>query len=173
MCDWGYCSHNGPDKWGELYPIANGSRQSPIDINSGECHRDNSLPSLPLKIEYDVRGKIITNTGAGWRVDFDNGHSLLEGGPLSYRYKLEQFHCHWGKDETEGSEHTVNGNCYPMELHLVHWNCDKYESFMDAVDKEDGLAVLGIFYEVSRMRDDWMSIIFCVCVVVTSIFYIF
>ena len=44
---------------------------------------------------------------------------VLEGGPLNARYKLEQFHCHWGKDETEGSEHTVDGNTYPAEVTLI------------------------------------------------------
>jgi len=33
-------------------------------------------------------------------------------------------------------------------MHLVHWNCEKYGSIDEAVDKPDGLAVLGIFLEV-------------------------
>ena len=35
-----------------------------------------------------------------------------------------------------------------FQLHLVHWNCVKYSSFSEAVDKNDGLAVLGVMIEV-------------------------
>lgn len=38
---------------------------------------------------------------------------------------------------------------FDLQIHLVHWNCDKYSSFDEAVDKEDGLAVLGIFFQVT------------------------
>ena len=36
---------------------------------------------------------------------------------------------------------------YDGELHLVHYNT-AYGSFADAVDKPDGLAVLGVFLKV-------------------------
>lgn len=37
-----------------------------------------------------------------------------------------------------------------LQLHLVHWNCDKYKSFAEAAGHSDGLAVLGIFLDVSK-----------------------
>ena len=36
-------------------------------------------------------------------------------GGLSGTFKAAQFHFHWGNDSTKGSEHTLNGNQYPME----------------------------------------------------------
>ncbi len=36
-----------------------------------------------------------------------------------------------------------------LQLHLVHWNAIKYKSFGEAAAAPDGLAVLGIFLEVS------------------------
>lgn len=35
-----------------------------------------------------------------------------------------------------------------FQLHVVHYNSDKYKSFKEARDKPDGLAVLAFFYEV-------------------------
>lgn len=35
-----------------------------------------------------------------------------------------------------------------FQLHFVHWNCDKYNSFSEAIDHPDGLAVLGVFLQV-------------------------
>lgn len=33
-------------------------------------------------------------------------------------------------------------------MHIVHFNSDKYSSISMAVDKSDGLAVLGVLFEV-------------------------
>jgi len=154
MCDWGYCSHNGPDKWVENYAIAKGPRQSPIDIPEC-CENDFKLNSFPLSFEYETRGKMLMNTGAGFKVNFDRlQNSLLEGGPLDSKYRLEQLHCHWGRNSSVGSEHTVSGKFYAAEMHLVHWNAEKYSSIDEAVDKPDGLAVLGVFMEVGEENQD-------------------
>lgn len=36
------------------------------------------------------------------------------------------------------------------QMHVVHFNSDKYQSMSMAVDKSDGLAVLGVLIEVRR-----------------------
>ena len=40
----------------------------------------------------------------------------LEGGPLSSKYQLAQFHFHWGTASTHGSEHTVDGQRFAEEV---------------------------------------------------------
>jgi len=40
----------------------------------------------------------------------------VSGSALSNDYYLEQFHFHWGTDNSFGSEHTIDGNAYPMEV---------------------------------------------------------
>ena len=57
------------------------------------------------------------------------------------------MHWHWGSDSTQGSEHTLDGAMSPIEIHLVHVN-SKYD-LATALTKSDGLAVLGVFYEIS------------------------
>ncbi|XP_056680158.1 carbonic anhydrase 13 isoform X4 [Monodelphis domestica] len=39
---------------------------------------------------------------------------------------------------------------YAAELHVVHWNSDKYPSFVEAAHEPDGLAVLGIFLQTGE-----------------------
>lgn len=39
----------------------------------------------------------------------------VTGGGLTGTFKAAQLHFHWGSDSTKGSEHTLNGNQYPME----------------------------------------------------------
>ncbi|WAR30554.1 CAH2-like protein [Mya arenaria] len=147
MAHWGYMTTNGPSTWGKDFPIANGERQSPIDIVTTAAEYDSDvLGSNALSTNYTPESEVKL---------VNNGHSImcqitkkgvLTGGPLGKdEYRLEQFHLHWGAEDNRGSEHTVDGKMYASELHLVHWNASKYSSFADAVQKPDGLAVLGIF----------------------------
>uniref|UniRef100_A0AAQ4PDY9 Carbonic anhydrase n=1 Tax=Gasterosteus aculeatus aculeatus TaxID=481459 RepID=A0AAQ4PDY9_GASAC len=145
---WGYGPGNGPDTWGEDFPIANGPRQSPINIVPKDAKYDSTLK--PLKIKYDPsNAKGILNNGHSFQVDYvdDSDSSTLTGGPISGTYRLKQFHFHWGASDDRGSEHTINGIKFPCELHLVHWNT-KYPSFGDAASQPDGLAVLGVFLKI-------------------------
>ncbi|KAH0515349.1 Carbonic anhydrase 13 [Microtus ochrogaster] len=75
---------------------------------------------------------------------------VLRGGPLTGSYRLRQFHLHWGSADDHGSEHMVDGVRYAAELHVVHWNSDKYPSFVEAAHESDGLAVLGIFLQIGE-----------------------
>jgi len=149
--EWGYGKDNGPETWPLFFPDAAGSRQSPVDVETSKATSDDSLKNEPLRWKYVPENCLsITNPGYCWRIDVDGSSSDLSGGPLSNKYKLEQFHCHWGCDNSEGSEHTVDGKAYAGELHLVHWNYYKYPSFKEACANPDGLAVLGVLLEVGE-----------------------
>lgn len=51
------------------------------------------------------------------QVTFESGVSV-SGGDLSEAYDSVQFHLHWGNGTAiPGSEHTVDGKRYPMEVH--------------------------------------------------------
>ncbi|XP_026147905.1 carbonic anhydrase 1-like [Mastacembelus armatus] len=145
---WGYAEHNGPEKWAQNFPIANGPRQSPIDIIPAKASHDPGLK--PLKLKYDPSTCLdILNNGHSFQVTFadDTNSSTLTDGPVSGTYRLKQFHLHWGATDQRGSEHTVAGVMYPAELHLVHWNT-KYPNFGEAAKQPDGLAVVGIFLKI-------------------------
>uniref|UniRef100_A0A8C6XXG7 Carbonic anhydrase n=1 Tax=Naja naja TaxID=35670 RepID=A0A8C6XXG7_NAJNA len=141
----------GPSLWYKSYPIAQGSRQSPIDIISTQAMFDPSLK--PLNISYGSDSSLgISNNGHSVMVDFkdidDKTVPAISGGPLENPYRLKQFHFHWGTSQKSGSEHIINGKSFPCELHLVHWNAKKYTTFGEAVAAPDGLAVIGVFLEV-------------------------
>ncbi|MFH1701844.1 MAG: carbonic anhydrase family protein [Nitrospirota bacterium] len=120
---WGYEGEGGPAHWGTLKPeyalCGNGMSQSPIDIDKTiKAELDNialSYKETPLKI---------INNGHSIQVNSEPGSSLTVDGET---YELLQFHFH------APSEHTVKGQFYDMELHLVHKN------------KHNELAVVGVF----------------------------
>ena len=51
----------------------------------------------------------------------DESEASISGSDLADReasYKLASFHFHWGRDDHTGSEHTVDGHAYPLEVKL-------------------------------------------------------
>lgn len=148
---WGYGDSDGPSTWSSKFPAAGGSQQSPIDIETKKVHYDQSLSDTPLQISYwPEKGLHLVNTGASIKADCKQA-SILSGGPLGQDvYRLGQFHLHWGKQDDRGAEHTVDGKVYSAELHLVHWNTSHYNSFQEAVNQKDGLAVLCMFIKVDK-----------------------
>lgn len=67
----------------------------------------------------------------------------MTGGPLKQDvYAMWNFHMHWP------SEHTIDGKHYDAEVHLVHYNL-KYGDFATAVLQSDGIAVVGVLFEVN------------------------
>ncbi|XP_072823607.1 carbonic anhydrase 7 isoform X2 [Vicugna pacos] len=150
---WGYGQNDGPSHWHKLYPIAQGDRQSPINIVSSQAVYSPSLK--PLELSYESCTSLsITNNGHSVQVDFNDSddRTVVTGGPLDGPYRLKQFHFHWGKKHSVGSEHTVDGKSFPSELHLVHWNAKKYSTFGEAASAPDGLAVVGVFLEGTKAQ---------------------
>ena len=74
------------------------------------------------------------------------GDGVLSGGPLAGDYNVLQFHFHWGSENSQGSEHTVNGQKYPLELHIVHTK----DGEADPLNTAKGLAVTGFFFEINN-----------------------
>merc|ERR1719347_836456 len=73
---------------------------------------------------------------------------ILSGGPLGDEYQILQLHFHWGPNDNEGSEHTLDGLRYPMEMHIVHRNMRLNDN--EFLSKPRGLAVTGFFFNVAN-----------------------
>ncbi|XP_076878394.1 carbonic anhydrase 5A, mitochondrial isoform X1 [Brachyhypopomus gauderio] len=146
--------------WQEPLAIPGGDRQSPIDIALPSSVFDPRLK--PLVTRYDPRTcQQIWNNGYSFLVEYDDttDKSTLSGGPLEDRFRLCQFHFHWGENNSWGSEHTVDQLLYPAELHLVHWNSDKYSLFEEAVVEDNGLAVIGVFMKVGKRHQGLQKLV--------------
>ena len=64
-------------------------------------------------------------------------------------FLFDKMHFHWGSKNTLGSEHSIFGQKFPVEIHFVHYN-DKYSSLEDAFDRPDGLLVIAVFLQVTN-----------------------
>lgn len=147
----------GPSNWNQISPQCGGMFQSPILLNtSSALYVRNKRPlqligqtNLPQSIRLQNDGHSAKFTYV-WR----NGERpFLRGGPLKTKYYFEQFHFHWGANSSTGSEHVLDFQRFPMELHLVFYN-SLYSSFEDARAEVDGLVVMGLFYELYEISDE-------------------
>jgi carbonic anhydrase len=132
------------DPESELWPgvYQTGTMQSPIDLWTPPYQ------SLRYSAEAVFQHLPLENLKADHYFILNNGHTVnLVFSPSMYHscddyvirhnsflnsyqrhsYKFGNVHFHWGKTNLEGSEHTVRGKSYSMEMHLVHYS-DGYTS---------------------------------------------
>jgi carbonic anhydrase len=128
---WGYnCAEGPPFVWGTLAPAfelcGDGEAQSPIDVSTtGAVHR----PLPPPRPAYGPTDLEVVNNGHTVEAELPAGAARLRVGERTYR--LVQFHWH------TPSEHWLDGERYPMELHMVHAD-------------DQGRLVLGALVEAGR-----------------------
>ncbi|CAG2107370.1 unnamed protein product [Medioppia subpectinata] len=71
---------------------------------------------------------------------------------------MAQLHFHWSDHKGRGSEHAFSGVHYSMEMHIVHYN-KKYDNISEAGTHPDGLAVLGVMFEITRKANPHLDAI--------------
>ncbi|CAN9501605.1 unnamed protein product [Ophioblennius macclurei] len=153
--DWCYtsqftCDHqcNVPEHWDHASQACAGQFQSPINIVTRKTLKDERLTPFQFSNYQQIFRSTIKNNGHSVQVGVPH-LSTISGGGLPSNYKAVQFHLHWGKNGGPGSEHTIDGEQYPMELHIVHMK-SHYTDLTTALRDPQGIAVLGFFYEKSN-----------------------
>ncbi|CAC5361125.1 CA [Mytilus coruscus] len=146
---WEYTGIHGPSHWHEEYPDCAGVMQSPVAISSEKATYDVSLLQFGFKgfSELVDANMTMKNNGHTVQVDIVDTSLRTHGGGVTGGYKPVQFHFHWGADNSKGSEHVIDNHHYPMEMHIVHYS-DRFQKIEDAIDKPDGLLVLGFFFQI-------------------------
>ncbi|XP_058065585.1 carbonic anhydrase-like [Anopheles bellator] len=134
---------------------------APIDINVTRALQI-SLPQLSW-LHYDLvpsRLKLANVAGqtvilsARW--ERTSGPPTVAGGPLSGRYVFSQLHFHWGATALDGSEHTVDGDRLPLELHLVHYN-ERFDSQDAARLVPGGILCVVYFFKLSPTPNRFLA----------------
>ncbi|KAM6294222.1 carbonic anhydrase 14 [Aegotheles albertisi] len=139
---------HGQQHWPEGHPACGGRAQSPIDVETRRAQPDPSLPPIrPLGYHGPPGG---TFTLA------NNGHTAVLALPGSLRvlglpraFAAAQLHFHWGRPGTaRGAEHLLDGHRAPAEMHVVHYDTERFADAAEAQHHAGGLAVLGVLLEV-------------------------
>ncbi|XP_066519582.1 carbonic anhydrase 4-like [Hoplias malabaricus] len=128
-----------------------GTKQSPVNIVTANIQGDASLVAFNFAGFDDSSAvlQIQNADGKSVKVSLDDSKVNVSGGGLPGVYVSEQFHIHWGNGSSSaGSEHTVDGKQYAMELHIVNIK-SIYPNVTAALADPTGLAVLGFFIEAT------------------------
>jgi len=102
--------------------------------------------------------------GKKWKWSTPNIRDGPFGGDVfSHAYFLWKLEFHWGQpgNEKKGSEHTINGKGYPLELHMIHIE-DEYVStvqkgkidFEQAFNnsQQTGVAILSVLFKIDHRK---------------------
>ncbi|KAK9510331.1 hypothetical protein O3M35_005137 [Rhynocoris fuscipes] len=100
--------------------------QSPIDL---DLKAANGADLGPFTIEnlFDKCYSTIINTSDAFSIAVPQ-ECYISGGPLQARYKYEGMQFVWGGSDTEGSEHTINGQRFALEAQFIFKNSYKFKA---------------------------------------------
>ncbi|XP_053329133.1 carbonic anhydrase 1-like [Spea bombifrons] len=152
--DWCYTDPVcGPSTWYHHYANCDKTSQSPINIDTSEAVPDSSLGAIQINGAVGYSGARITNNGHSVEVTLNKEYTL-SGAGLGNPYKLAGFHLHFGdlNSDEVGSEHRINGKGYPLEVHFVFYNI-QYEDLTEAKTKPNGLAVVGVLFQINTANE--------------------
>ena len=136
---WNYTDQDAWETVSSWY--CDGTRQSPIDIDTDDLVTNDSLISLSLtNFDQSFSGDF-SNTGHSVQFAPDSGLDTAVIENHLGTYELQQFHFHWGSSSSEGSEHTIDGTMYAGELHFVSTKTT------GASTDDDAYTVIGVLLE--------------------------
>ena len=143
---WSYEASEGPATWGTLSPVyalcGNGTSQSPINIDDSEIEGEAPFSidygTSSLRIAFNQHVDNIVDNGHTIQINVDEGSTFTVSGKV---YQLKQFHFH------TPSEHTIDGQHFPLETHFVHQS------------EDESLAVVGVLFKEGSENPSFASII--------------
>uniref|UniRef100_A0A8C1ZP73 protein-tyrosine-phosphatase n=1 Tax=Cyprinus carpio TaxID=7962 RepID=A0A8C1ZP73_CYPCA len=80
---------------------------------------------------------------------------FVRGAGLPGRFKAEKVEFHWGQSNgSDGSEHSINGRRFPVEMQIFMYNSDDFDSLNTAIREKRVIAAMAVFFQVRTRWDN-------------------
>ena len=97
-----------------------------------------------------MKGQLI-NTGRGISLAINTDKPVtVTDGPFSYTYTLSNLSLHFGRENSRGSEHTIDEMQFPGELQLYAYNSQLYANWTEAKKEPNGIAAISVFIVLAK-----------------------
>ncbi|KAK2889484.1 hypothetical protein Q8A67_014859 [Cirrhinus molitorella] len=149
---WAYTGTYGPRRWASTYPECGQRNQSPVDIPDQDTQVSQECQELVLD-GFETKSSNRTtmkNTGKTVSIALKNDY-FVRGAGLPGRFKAEKVEFHWGSTNgSAGSEHSINGKKFPVEMQIYFYNSDDFDSLSTAIKEKRNIAAMAVFFQVAK-----------------------
>uniref|UniRef100_A0A672MLW2 protein-tyrosine-phosphatase n=1 Tax=Sinocyclocheilus grahami TaxID=75366 RepID=A0A672MLW2_SINGR len=144
---WTYGPETG---WAAAFPECQERNQSPINIADQDTKVSMEYQELTLD-GFDAESSNKTsmkNTGKTVAILLKDDY-FVRGAGLPGRFKAEKVEFHWGQSNgSDGSEHSINGRRFPVEMQIFMYNSDDFDSLNTAIREKRVIAAMAVFFQV-------------------------
>ncbi|XP_053143881.1 receptor-type tyrosine-protein phosphatase gamma isoform X4 [Hemicordylus capensis] len=152
---WAYSGAYGPEHWVTSNVDCGRTHQSPIDIVDHQARVGEEYQEIHLDgFDNESSNKTwMKNTGKTVAILLKDDY-FISGAGLPGRFKAEKVEFHWGQSNgSAGSEHSINGRRFPVEMQIYFYNPDDFDSFGTAIQEKRVIGAMAVFFQVNQ-RDN-------------------